>query len=31
VGVDREGYAQVLAESGADVVVDDLSDLMAPA
>lgn len=31
VGVDREEHAAVLAASGADVVVDDLSDLMAPA
>jgi beta-phosphoglucomutase family hydrolase len=31
VGVDREEHADVLAASGADVVVDDLSDLMAPA
>lgn len=31
VGVDREQHAEALAANGADVVVDDLSDLMAGA
>ena len=30
VGVDRVGHAQALHEHGADVVVEDLSELLAP-